>query len=48
LPDETESAELSSRALASYLLASIDALDRQDIASLQAGAPDFAEASAKP
>jgi cytochrome b pre-mRNA-processing protein 3 len=47
LPEETESAELSSRALASYLLASIDALDRQDITSLQA-APDFAEASAKP
>jgi cytochrome b pre-mRNA-processing protein 3 len=43
LPGETESAELSSRALASYLLASIDALDRQDIASLRAGAPDFAE-----
>jgi hypothetical protein len=48
LPGETESAELSSRALASYLLASIDALDRQDIASLRAGAPDFAEASVKP
>jgi hypothetical protein len=29
-------------------LASIDALDRQDIASLRAGAPDFAEASVKP
>jgi len=45
LPGETESAELSSSALASYLMASIEALDRQDIASLRNGAPDFAEAS---
>jgi cytochrome b pre-mRNA-processing protein 3 len=48
LPGETESAELSSSALASYLMASIEALDRQDIASLRNGAPDFAEASVKP
>jgi cytochrome b pre-mRNA-processing protein 3 len=48
LPGETESAELSSRALAPYLLASIEALDRQDIESLRAGVPDFAEARVKP
>ena len=48
LPDETGSAELSSRALASYLLASIEALARQDIASLRAGVPDFAEANVRP
>jgi hypothetical protein len=48
LPDETERAELSSRALASYLLASIEALARQDIASLRAGVPGFPEASIKP
>jgi hypothetical protein len=48
LPGETESAELSSRALASYLLASIEALARQDIASLRAGVPGFPEASVKP
>jgi hypothetical protein len=29
-------------------MASIEALDRQDIASLRNGAPDFAEASVKP
>ena len=45
LPDETESAELSSGALASYLLASIEALARQDIASLRAGVPGFPESS---
>jgi hypothetical protein len=43
-----ESAELTSRALASYLLASIEAFARQDIAPLRAGVPDFAEASVKP
>ena len=48
LPDETESAELSSKALTSYLLASIEALARQDIASLRAGVPGFPEASIKP
>jgi cytochrome b pre-mRNA-processing protein 3 len=48
LPGEMESAELTSRALASYLLASIEAFARQDIAPLRAGVPDFAEASVKP
>ncbi len=48
LPGETESEELSSGRLASYLLASIEALARQDIASLRAGGPDFAEASVRP
>jgi cytochrome b pre-mRNA-processing protein 3 len=41
LPDETDSAELSSRVLASYLMSSIEALARQDIASLRAGVPDL-------
>jgi cytochrome b pre-mRNA-processing protein 3 len=48
LPGEMENADVSSRALASYLLECIEALDRQDIGSLRAGAPDFAEASVKP
>jgi cytochrome b pre-mRNA-processing protein 3 len=48
LPREMERAELTSRALASYLLASIEAFARQDIAPLRAGVPDFAEASVKP
>jgi cytochrome b pre-mRNA-processing protein 3 len=48
LPDETESAELSSRALASYLLACSEALARQDVGSLLAGTLDFPEASVKP
>ncbi|HKA65156.1 MAG TPA: ubiquinol-cytochrome C chaperone family protein [Methyloceanibacter sp.] len=48
LPGETESAKVSSKALASYLLASTEALDRQDIVSLRAGVADFAEASVKP
>jgi cytochrome b pre-mRNA-processing protein 3 len=48
LPGEMERAELTSRALASYLLASIEAFARQDIAPLRAGVPDFAEASVKP
>ena len=48
LPGEMESAELTSRALASYLLASIEAFARQDIAPLRVGVPDFAEASVKP
>jgi cytochrome b pre-mRNA-processing protein 3 len=48
LPAETESPEVSSRALASYLLASIEALARQDIASLRAGALEFPEASIEP
>jgi cytochrome b pre-mRNA-processing protein 3 len=48
LPDETESPEVSSGALASYLLASIEALASQDIASLRAGALEFPEASIEP
>jgi len=48
LPGETESPEVSSGALASYLLASIEALARQDIASLRAGALEFPEASIEP
>jgi cytochrome b pre-mRNA-processing protein 3 len=48
LPDETESAELSSRALASYLLACSEALARQDVGSLLAGTLDFPEVSVKP
>src|SRR5262245_37980645 len=47
LPGEAESAKVSSKALASYLLASAEALDRQDIVSLRAGVADFAEASVK-
>jgi cytochrome b pre-mRNA-processing protein 3 len=45
LPDETESPEVSSGSLASYLMAAIDAVARQDIASLRAGAMEFPEAS---
>ncbi|HSA66958.1 MAG TPA: ubiquinol-cytochrome C chaperone family protein, partial [Methyloceanibacter sp.] len=48
LPDETESPEVSSGALASYLLASIEALARQDIGSLRAGVLEFPEASIEP
>jgi cytochrome b pre-mRNA-processing protein 3 len=43
LPGDSPSAELSSRALASYLLASIGALSRQSFASLHAGAVEFPE-----
>jgi cytochrome b pre-mRNA-processing protein 3 len=48
LPDETERPEVSSEALASYLLASIEALAKQDFASLRAGALEFPEARIEP
>jgi cytochrome b pre-mRNA-processing protein 3 len=48
LPDETANAELSSRALASYLMLCVGRLERQPFASLQAGLPDFPEASEEP
>ncbi|HVQ10702.1 MAG TPA: ubiquinol-cytochrome C chaperone family protein, partial [Methyloceanibacter sp.] len=43
LPDGTENRELSSGALASYLLASVTALKVQTFASLQEGAIEFPE-----
>jgi len=45
LPDNTENAELSSEALASYLLACATVLKQQTFASLLAGAIKFPEAS---
>jgi cytochrome b pre-mRNA-processing protein 3 len=45
LPDGTANAELSSRALASYLRASVMALEQQTFASLQEGAIEFPEVS---
>jgi cytochrome b pre-mRNA-processing protein 3 len=48
LPGETESPEVSSGALASYLLAVTEALARQNMASLREGALKFPEASLEP
>jgi cytochrome b pre-mRNA-processing protein 3 len=45
LPDGTANAELSSRALASYLWASVIGLEQQTYASLQEGAIEFPEVS---
>jgi cytochrome b pre-mRNA-processing protein 3 len=45
LPDGTANAELSSRALAPYLWASVTALEQQTFASLQEGAIEFPEVS---
>jgi hypothetical protein len=45
LPDGTANAELSSRALASYLWASVVALEQQTLASLNEGAIEFPEVS---
>jgi hypothetical protein len=45
LPDETGNAELSSKALASYLTDCVDALEQQPFASLRGGALDFPEMS---
>jgi cytochrome b pre-mRNA-processing protein 3 len=45
LPQGTENPEVSSGALASYLLASVAVLERQTIASLQRGAIEFPEVS---
>lgn len=43
LPPESGTAELSSKALASYLKRCVTQLERQPLASLRAGALDFAE-----
>jgi len=45
LPDETGGAELSSKALASYLRLCVKALEQQPFASLQAGVLDFPRVS---
>jgi cytochrome b pre-mRNA-processing protein 3 len=45
LPDGTANPELSSRALASYLWASVIALEQQTFASLKEGAIEFPEVS---
>jgi hypothetical protein len=45
LPEGTANAELSSRALASYLWASVVALEQQTLASLNEGAIEFPEVS---
>lgn len=45
LPDGTANAELSSRALASYLTGCVTALEQQTYASLLAGAIEFPEVS---
>ena len=45
LPDGTANAELSSRALASYLWASVTALEQQTFASFKEGAIEFPEVS---
>jgi hypothetical protein len=45
LPQGTENAEVSSGALASYLLASVAVLERQTFACLQRGAIKFPEVS---
>jgi cytochrome b pre-mRNA-processing protein 3 len=45
LPDGTANAELSSGALASYLWASVTALEQQTFAALRKGAIEFPEVS---
>jgi cytochrome b pre-mRNA-processing protein 3 len=45
LPDETVNAELSSRALASYLRLCADSLEQQPFAALQCGALKFPDAT---
>jgi cytochrome b pre-mRNA-processing protein 3 len=45
LPDETGNAELSSKALASYLTVCVRELERQPFASLRGGTLDFPEMS---
>jgi len=45
LPDETRNAELSSKALASYLTVCVRELEQQPFASLRGGALDFPEMS---
>jgi cytochrome b pre-mRNA-processing protein 3 len=48
LPRETANPELSSKALASYLMRCVNQLELQPLASLQTGALEFPEANEKP